>query len=75
MERLKGKVIWFSASKGFGFIERQGGPDVFLHQSALRLQQSARRMLGMKALEDGVEVEFELAGTDGLQAWDVAVLG
>jgi len=67
MERLKGKVIWFSASKGFGFIERQGGPDVFLHQSALRLQQSA--------LEDGVEVEFELAGTDGLQAWDVAVLG
>jgi len=73
MERLKGKVIWFSATKGFGFIERQGGPDVFLHQSALRLQQSARRML--KALEDGVEVEFELAGTDGLQAWDVAVLG
>jgi len=74
MERLKGKVIWFSATKGFGFIERQGGPDVFLHQSALRLQQSAMRMLGMAALEDGTEVEFSL-GTDDRQAWDVAVLG
>jgi len=75
MERFKGKVIWFNATKGFGFIERQGGPDVFLYKGALRLQQSAMRMMGMKALEDGVEVEFELTGTDGLQAWDVAVLG
>jgi CspA family cold shock protein len=74
MERLRGKVIWFNATKGFGFIERQGGPDVFLHKSALLLQQGAMRMLGMAALEDGTEVEFSL-GTDDRQAWDVAVLG
>jgi CspA family cold shock protein len=75
MERFKGKVIWFNATKGFGFIERQGGPDVFLHKSALRLQQSAMRMLGMTELEDGTEVEFGLIEPDERQAWDVAVLG
>ena len=75
MERLRGKVIWFNATKGFGFIERQGWPDVFLYKGALRLQQGAMKMLGMAALKDGAEVEFELGGADGLQAWDVAVLG
>jgi len=51
MER--GRVKWFNAEKGFGFIEREGGKDVFVHFSAINMD-------GYKTLEEGAEVEFEV---------------
>ena len=61
----KGKVKWFSAEKGFGFIEREDGNDVFVHFSAITMD-------GFKTLEEGMEVEFEVVeGAKGPQAANV----
>ena len=60
-----GTVKWFNAEKGFGFIERDGGNDVFVHFSAINMD-------GFKTLEEGSEVEFEVVeGAKGPQAADV----
>ncbi len=65
---MKGKVKWFNAEKGFGFIEREGGSDVFVHYSAIQSD-------GFKTLEDGQEVEFdEVEGARGPQAANVVKL-
>jgi CspA family cold shock protein len=48
-----GRVKWFDATKGYGFIERQGGPDIFVH---LRAVEAA----GLRSLPEGAEVHFEL---------------
>ena len=65
---MKGKVKWFNAEKGFGFIEREGGSDVFVHYSAIHTD-------GFKTLEDGQEVEFdEVEGARGPQAANVTKL-
>ena len=63
-----GKVKWFNDSKGFGFIEREGGKDVFVHYSAIQGE-------GFKTLPEGAAVEFELLDTDrGPQASNVSVV-
>ena len=63
-----GKVKWFNSDKGFGFIEREDGDDVFVHFSAI---QSA----GFKTLEEGQQVEFEVVeGQKGPQAENVVPL-
>ncbi len=65
MERIQGTVKWFNDAKGYGFIAREGGPDVFVHFSAI---QSA----GFKSLAEGDRVEFEIVdGQKGPQASDV----
>ena len=67
-ERETGKVKWFNATKGYGFIERADGPDVFVHYSAIRGS-------GYRSLEEGQQVEFDIAdGPKGPQAQDVTVL-
>lgn len=59
---MKGKVKWFNESKGFGFIEQDGGQDVFVHYSAIEGS-------GFRTLTEGEEVEFEVVeGPKGLQA-------
>jgi CspA family cold shock protein len=68
MQRLRGRIVWYCATKGFGFIARQNGPDVFLHQSDLHIAPP-------NVLKDGAEVEFEVAGPEGLQAENVALIG
>ncbi|HEY9576043.1 MAG TPA: cold-shock protein [Pseudobacillus sp.] len=61
----QGKVKWFNAEKGFGFIEREGGDDVFVHFSAIQGE-------GYKSLDEGQEVTFETEqGQRGLQATNV----
>lgn len=61
----KGRVKWFNAEKGFGFIEREDGNDVFVHYTAIQMD-------GFKTLEEGAEVEFEVVeGTKGPQAANV----
>jgi CspA family cold shock protein len=66
-ERVTGTVKWFNGAKGYGFIEREGGPDVFVHHSAIRGE-------GYRNLEEGQFVEFTVErGPKGLQASDVAV--
>ncbi len=68
-ERETGTVKWFNGAKGYGFIEREDGPDVFVHFSAIRGE-------GYRNLEEGQRVEFNVEqGQKGLQATDVAVLG
>ena len=61
----KGKVKWFNNSKGYGFIAREDGPDVFVHYSAIHAE-------GYKTLDEGMEVEFEIKeGPKGPQAENV----
>jgi CspA family cold shock protein len=60
-----GKVKWFNNSKGYGFIEKEGGGDVFVHYSAIQGD-------GFKTLNEGQNVEFEIAqGEKGPQAINV----
>ncbi|MFC5713162.1 cold shock domain-containing protein [Thalassorhabdus alkalitolerans] len=62
---MTGKVKWFNSEKGFGFIEREGGDDVFVHFSAIQSE-------GFKTLDEGQEVEFEIVeGQRGPQAANV----
>jgi CspA family cold shock protein len=66
-ERISGTVKWFNASKGYGFIERQGGPDVFVHFSAIQSD-------GYRTLREGQTVEFTIEqGPKGLQAANVVI--
>jgi len=61
----QGTVKWFNNSKGFGFIERADGDDVFVHHSAIQGD-------GFKSLDEGEEVEFDVVdGPKGLQAENV----
>ncbi len=63
-----GKVKWFNDQKGFGFIEREEGDDVFVHFSAVQSE-------GFKSLKEGQEVEFEVVDGDrGPQAENVVAL-
>lgn len=60
-----GTVKWFNSQKGFGFIEREGGEDVFVHFSAIKSE-------GYKALEEGQQVQFDIEqGQRGPQAANV----
>ena len=65
MARITGTVKWFNDAKGYGFISREGGPDVFVHFSAIQSE-------GFKSLAEGDRVEFEIVqGQKGPQASDV----
>ena len=67
--RLRGRVKWFDARKGYGFIEREGEEDVFVHYSAIAME-------GYRSLADGEEVEFDIVRSDrGPQAAQVARVG
>ena len=69
MERISGTVKWFNDAKGFGFITREGGPDVFVHYSAVNSS-------GFKSLAEGDKVEFEIVdGQKGPQAANVVKTG
>ena len=62
----QGTVKWFSNEKGYGFIEREGGEDVFVHFSAITME-------GYKSLTEGQRVEFEVVqGPKGAQAANVS---
>ena len=68
-ERVTGTVKWFNGSKGYGFISREEGDDVFVHFSEIQGQ-------GFRNLEEGQSVEFNVEqGQKGLQATNVAVVG
>jgi CspA family cold shock protein len=67
-ERVTGTVKWFSRQKGYGFIEREGGDDVFVHFSAIQGE-------GFRNLEEGDQVEFNIESSPkGPQAADVVRL-
>lgn len=67
-EKVTGTVKWFNESKGFGFIEREGGPDVFAHFSAIQGG-------GFKTLNEGQQVEFVVSqGQKGPQAEQIVAL-
>jgi CspA family cold shock protein len=64
----KGKVKWFNATKGFGFITQMNGDDVFVHYKSIIGE-------GFKSLKEGDEVQFEVeSGAKGLSAKDVSVI-
>lgn len=63
--KMVGTVKWFNAEKGFGFIEREGGEDVFVHFSAIKAE-------GYKSLDEGQRVQFDIEqGQRGAQATNV----
>mgnify|MGYP001293446424 CR=1 len=65
---MQGRVKWFNAEKGYGFIETEGGGDVFVHFSAIQME-------GYKTLDEGQLVEFEIVqGARGPQAANVVKL-
>ncbi len=67
-EKETGTVKWFNDAKGYGFIERPEGEDVFVHHSAIIAE-------GFKSLQEGQQVEFEVQqGDKGLQAVDVVAI-
>ncbi len=67
-ERVTGTVKSFNAAKGYGFIEREGGPDVFVHFSAIQAD-------GFRSLQEGQQVEFTIEnGPKGLQAANVTLV-
>jgi CspA family cold shock protein len=62
----RGVVKWFNAAKGYGFIQRSSGEDVFVHHTAIQMN-------GYRNLDNGMEVEFEVKqGPKGLQAENVS---
>jgi cold shock protein len=68
MSKTTGTVKWFNETKGFGFIEREDGPDVFVHFSSIQGD-------GFKTLADGQKVEFDVTdGQKGPQAENVVAL-
>ena len=67
-ERINGTVKWFNGTKGYGFLAREGGADVFVHFSAIQGE-------GFKNLQEGEKVEFTIEqGPKGIQAAQVIVL-
>jgi CspA family cold shock protein len=67
-DRIIGTVKWFNGEKGYGFLTRESGPDVFVHFSAIKGS-------GYKTLTEGQQVEFTVEqGPKGLQAADVVAL-
>ncbi|MDA9109772.1 MAG: CspA family cold shock protein [Woeseiaceae bacterium] len=67
-EKVTGTVKWFNDDKGFGFVEREGGPDVFVHHSCIQME-------GFKTLKEGQTVTMEVSqGEKGPQA-DSVVAG
>lgn len=67
-ERVVGTVKWFNGDKGYGFLAREGGPDVFVHYSAIESE-------GFRNLQEGQKVEFTIEnGPKGLQAASVRVV-
>jgi cold shock protein len=67
-ERIVGTVKWFNGSKGYGFIARESGPDVFVHYSSIQSE-------GFRNLDEGQKVEFEVEqGQKGPQASHVTIL-
>ncbi|MDR0841982.1 MAG: cold shock domain-containing protein [Acidobacteriota bacterium] len=69
MEKETGKVKWFNNAKGYGFIERDGGGDVFVHHTAIQTD-------GFRTLDEGETVSFSVTtGPKGLQAENVTKTG
>ena len=67
-DRIQGTVKWFNGGKGYGFISREGGEDVFVHHSAILAE-------GFRELQEGQRVEFNVTqGPKGLQAASVTIL-
>ncbi len=67
-ERVVGTVKWFNGAKGYGFLAHEGGPDVFVHYSAIDSE-------GFRDLQEGQKVEFTIEkGPKGLQAANVKVV-
>ena len=67
-ERVLGTVKWFNSSKGYGFIEQDGGEDVFVHFSSIQAD-------GFRSLDEGQRVEFTIEqGEKGLQAANVVIV-
>jgi CspA family cold shock protein len=68
-DKVTGTVKWFNSSKGFGFISREGGDDVFVHFQAIISE-------GYRTLQEGQKVEFTVTqGQKGPQAQEVKVIG
>ena len=68
MDKEKDKVKWFNNAKGFGFIEREEGGDIFVHYSSIKVD-------GYRTLKEGQQVEFIVSqGEKGLQADEVVAL-